>query len=82
MVAIRPPMPPTPLEENEIGREYKSEKDVDEMTLKLNIYLIIENLTLVEDTQEDETQKVVNVEDGNIAQPKATTIGWNDLQSW
>ncbi|CAL9005276.1 unnamed protein product [Prunus brigantina] len=51
------------------------------MTLKPNIFLIIENLTLVKDIQEDETQKVVNVEDGNIVQPKATIIGWNDLQS-
>ncbi|KAI5343255.1 hypothetical protein L3X38_011131 [Prunus dulcis] len=39
------------------------------------------NLTLVENTQEDETQKVGNIEDGNIFQPKATIIGWNDLQS-
>ncbi|PQM35917.1 hypothetical protein Pyn_04531 [Prunus yedoensis var. nudiflora] len=86
MVAIRPPVPPTPLEENEVGREYESEKKVDETTLKSNIQgdLPIENLTLVEEneyTQRDEIEKVVNVEDGNIIQPKATILGCNGLQS-
>ncbi|KAI5317388.1 Hypothetical predicted protein [Prunus dulcis] len=86
MVAIRPPVPPTPLEENEVGREYESEKEVDETTLKLNIQgdLPIENLTLVEEkesTQRDEIEEAVNIEDGNIIQLKATILGCNGLQA-
>ncbi|KAI5334504.1 hypothetical protein L3X38_024637 [Prunus dulcis] len=80
MVAIWPLVPPTCLEENEVGREYESEKEVGEMTLKLNtqVDLPLENLTLVEEnepTQRDKTQKVVNVEYKNIVQPKATVLG-------
>ncbi|PQM33924.1 hypothetical protein Pyn_17631 [Prunus yedoensis var. nudiflora] len=86
MVAIRSPVPPTPLEENEVGKEYKNEKEVGEMTLKFNIQINIpiENLKLVEEkesTQGDETQKVVNVEDGNIIQPKAMILECNGLPS-
>ncbi|CAL9019101.1 unnamed protein product, partial [Prunus brigantina] len=80
MVAIWPPVAPTPLEENEVGKEYESEKEVGETTLKSNTQgdLPIENLTLVEEnepTQRDKTQKVINVEDKNIIQPKTTILG-------
>ncbi|KAI5313214.1 hypothetical protein L3X38_042388 [Prunus dulcis] len=86
MVAIRSPVSPTLLEENEVGIEFESEKEVGKTTLKSNtqVDLPIENLTLVEEnepTQKGKTQKVVNIEDENIVQPKATILGCNGLQS-
>ncbi|PQQ09266.1 hypothetical protein Pyn_17945 [Prunus yedoensis var. nudiflora] len=79
MVAIQPLVPPTPLEENEVGRECENEKEVGKTTLKSNIQgdLPIENLTLVEEnesTKGDETQKVVTNENCNMVQLKATIL--------
>ncbi|KAI5322682.1 hypothetical protein L3X38_031754 [Prunus dulcis] len=86
VVSILPPVPPTPLEENEVDMEYESEKEIGEMTLESNVQvdIPIENLTLVKEklsTQGDESQKVVTNESCNMVQPKATILGCNGLQS-
>ncbi|CAB4290214.1 unnamed protein product [Prunus armeniaca] len=84
VVASRPPIPPTPLEESEVGMEYESEKEMGETTLGSNVQVDhpIESLTLVEEkesTQGDETQKMVTDENCNMVQPKATILGCNSL---
>ncbi|KAI5317274.1 hypothetical protein L3X38_036981 [Prunus dulcis] len=86
MVAIQPSVPPIPLEENEVGIDCESEKEMGETTLKSNIQgdFPIENLTLVEENesgQGDENQKVVTNENYNMFQPKASILGCNGLQS-
>ncbi|KAL6285533.1 hypothetical protein ACE6H2_009923 [Prunus campanulata] len=86
VVVSWPPIPPTPLEESEVSREYESEKEVGETTLESNVQVDrpIKSLTLVEEkesTQGDETQKMVTDENCNMAQPKATILGCNGLQS-
>ncbi|KAI5319982.1 hypothetical protein L3X38_039690 [Prunus dulcis] len=70
VVASRPPIPPTPLEESEVSREYENEKEMGETTLGSNVQVDrpIESLTLVEEkesTQGDETQKMVTDENCN-----------------
>ncbi|CAB4283007.1 unnamed protein product [Prunus armeniaca] len=67
VVASRPPILPTPLEESKVSKEYKSEKKMGETTLESNVQVDypIESLTLVEEkesTQGDETQKMVTDE--------------------
>ncbi|CAB4313442.1 unnamed protein product [Prunus armeniaca] len=77
VVASRPPIPPTPLEESKVSKEYKSEKKMGETTLESNVQVDypIESLTLVEEkesTQGDETQKMVTDEIAiwsNLRQP-------------
>ncbi|CAL9021260.1 unnamed protein product [Prunus brigantina] len=48
VVASRPPIPPTPLEESEVSKEYDSEKEMGETTLGSNVQVDrpIESLTL------------------------------------
>ncbi|CAL9025075.1 unnamed protein product [Prunus brigantina] len=84
VVASRPPIPPTPLEESEVSREYKNEKEMGETMLGSNVQVDhpIESLTLVEEneyTQGDETQKMATDENCNMVQPKATILGCNNL---
>ncbi|PQQ15631.1 shematrin-like protein 1 [Prunus yedoensis var. nudiflora] len=86
VVASWPPIPPTPLKESEVSREYESEKEMGETTVGSNVQVDspIESLTLVEEkesTQGNETQKMVTDENCNMAQPKATILGCNGLQS-
>ncbi|KAI5317895.1 hypothetical protein L3X38_037602 [Prunus dulcis] len=84
VVESRQPIPPTPLEQSEVSREYESEKEMGKPTLGSNVQVEhpIESLTLVEEkesTQEDETQKMVTDENCNMVQPKATILGCNSL---
>ncbi|CAL9017891.1 unnamed protein product, partial [Prunus brigantina] len=84
VVASRPPIPPTPLEESEVSREYKNEKEMGETMLGSNVQVDhpIESLTLVKEkeyTQGDETQKMATDENCNMVQPKATILGCNNL---
>ncbi|CAB4314045.1 unnamed protein product [Prunus armeniaca] len=86
VVSIRPPVPPTHLEESEVDMEYESEKEIGETTLESNVQVDIPigNLTLVEEklsTEGDESQKVVINENCNMVQPKATILGCNGLHS-
>ncbi|CAL9021453.1 unnamed protein product [Prunus brigantina] len=55
VVASWPPIPPTPIEESEVSKEYKSEKEMGEMTLGSNVQVDcpIESLTLVEEKDEE-----------------------------
>ncbi|CAB4320261.1 unnamed protein product [Prunus armeniaca] len=84
VVASRPPIPPTPLEESGVSREYENKKEMGKTTLGSNVQVDrpIESLTLVEEkesTQRDETQKIVTDENCNMVQPKATILGCNSL---
>ncbi|KAI5346126.1 hypothetical protein L3X38_014005 [Prunus dulcis] len=53
MFLVRPPIPPTPLEESEVSREYESEKEMGDTTLGSNVQVDrpIESLTLVEEKE-------------------------------
>ncbi|PQQ00692.1 hypothetical protein Pyn_40086 [Prunus yedoensis var. nudiflora] len=53
VVASWPPIPPTPLEESEVSREYESEKEMGKTTLGSNVQVDrpIESLTLVEEKE-------------------------------
>ncbi|CAB4267723.1 unnamed protein product [Prunus armeniaca] len=86
VVAIRPLVPPTPLEESKVYMKYEGEKEIGETTLESNVQvdILIKNLTLVEEklsTQGDESQKVVTDENFSMVQPKAPILECNSLQS-
>ncbi|CAL2238857.1 unnamed protein product [Prunus armeniaca] len=73
MVAVRLPVSPTFLEENEDSWEYVNEREVDEsaLELKTQIDFPIETLMLVEEeksTQENAIQQAVKVEHQNMTQ--------------
>ncbi|PQP92272.1 hypothetical protein Pyn_14307 [Prunus yedoensis var. nudiflora] len=64
MVAIRPPVQPTPLEKNEVGREYESEKEVGETTLGSNVQVDrpIESLQSSEKEGRSMTQDAIMID--------------------
>ncbi|KAL6293941.1 hypothetical protein ACE6H2_002083 [Prunus campanulata] len=85
MVAVRPPVSPTFLEENEVSREYVNERKVDESALELNtqIDFPIKTLTLVEEekaTQENAIQQAIEVEHQNVTQLETSILEINDQQ--
>ncbi|KAL6272386.1 hypothetical protein ACE6H2_023078 [Prunus campanulata] len=85
MVAVRPPVSPTFLEENEVSREYVNEREVDESALELTtqIDFPIETLTLGEEekaTQENAIQQAVEVEQQNMTQLERSILEISDQQ--
>ncbi|CAB4278606.1 unnamed protein product [Prunus armeniaca] len=85
MVAVRPPVSPTYLEENEVSREYVNEREVDELALELKtqIDFPIETLTLVEEeksAQENAVQQAVKVEHQNRTQLDTSILEISDQQ--
>ncbi|PQM38284.1 hypothetical protein Pyn_39213 [Prunus yedoensis var. nudiflora] len=85
MVAVRPPVSPTFLEENEVSREYGNERKVDEsaLVLKTQIDFPIEILTLVEEetsNQENAIQQAIEVEHQNVTQLETSILEINDQQ--